>query len=263
MNTYSLLGHMSRKKSSFSTFFLRNYIVEILCGWEIVTHSFKTGTPTLPNSRQAKTPPGFNTLWASFKTSSIWVQFLIPKAIVYRSMLLDSIGTDFNSSNSVPWPEAKNLSEGFFLSGISMIWSRCSAFPSWNFTSWGVLKYIDFLKRFCPAVNIEALMSRIVTFVERSPCFVRAWSRIRRAISPENKRNHGIQAKRRNEEQERKQVSCGEDLPSVELGFVKCNSPVPPATSKHWIPPLGSKVFTKWSFHNLWIPKDIASFIKS
>ena len=52
------------------------------------THIPKSGLVTLLNSKQAKIPPGFNTRYASFRTSAGDVQFLIPKAMVYKSYVL-------------------------------------------------------------------------------------------------------------------------------------------------------------------------------
>lgn len=56
-----------------------------------VTHFASKGFETFPNSRQLKTPPGLRTRYASLSTLSTCVQLRIPKAIVYRSLLLSGI----------------------------------------------------------------------------------------------------------------------------------------------------------------------------
>ncbi len=64
-----------------------------------------------------------------------------------------------------------------------MVESSCSAFPSWKLT-WGPPQYMVCLNRFCPSLSMLGLMSSTVTWVSRSKCFVLAWSRMRRAMSP-------------------------------------------------------------------------------
>jgi hypothetical protein len=66
-----------------------------------MTYSLKRGFVTLPNSNTPIFPPGFNTLYASLKTAGREVQFLIPNAIVYRSIELDS--TCLGRSWAFPW----------------------------------------------------------------------------------------------------------------------------------------------------------------
>jgi hypothetical protein len=51
-------------------------------------YSLNKGFVTFPNSSTPIFPPGFNTLYASLKTAGREVQFLIPNAIVYKSIEL-------------------------------------------------------------------------------------------------------------------------------------------------------------------------------
>lgn len=46
------------------------------------THPANSGFVTLPNSMQAKIPPGLRTRYASLRTAGMSVQLRIPKAIV-------------------------------------------------------------------------------------------------------------------------------------------------------------------------------------
>ena len=65
------------------------------------THSLNRGFVTFPNSSTPIFPPGFNTLYASLNTAGREVQFLIPNAIVYRSIEL--LSTCFGRSWAFPW----------------------------------------------------------------------------------------------------------------------------------------------------------------
>jgi hypothetical protein len=63
-------------------------------------HSLNKGFVTFPNSSTPIFPPGFNTLYASLKTAGREVQFLIPNAIVYKSIEL--LSTCFGRSWAFP-----------------------------------------------------------------------------------------------------------------------------------------------------------------